>query len=211
MGGNPQPASVCRPNHWGWVDIRPIDRPWQPPVGGWGPRLWGYENDCNRHFLTVAGCLNGPRAGRKERGKSGSFIPHSSQKGGETFPSSVCNHWNKAGGSQVVSERRSESRCVVVCHSICAADAPIPPLPPVLPLFLLVPGWRRCVLPVSPSAAALQSEHLRILHQRRLRGLPQPSVRSGCPSAASGSRTWAHAALRSPPHSVVSDPDVNVL
>lgn len=52
-----------------------------------------------------------------ERGKSGSFIPHSSQKGGETFPSSVCNHWNKAGGSQVVSERRSESRCVVVCHS----------------------------------------------------------------------------------------------
>lgn len=211
VGGNPQPASVCRPNHWGWVDIRPIDRPWQPPVGGWGPRLWGYENDCNRHFSTVAGCLNGPRAGRKERGKSGSFIPHSSQKGGEAFPSSVCNHCNKAGGSQVVSERRSASRCVVVCHSICAADAPIPPLPPVLPLFLLVPGWSRCVLPVSPSAAALQSERLRVLHQRRLRGLPQPSARSGCPSATSGSRTWARAALSSRPPSVVADSDVNVL
>lgn len=91
------------------------------------------------------------------------------------------------------------------------ATAPIPPLPPVLPLFLLVPGWSRCVLPVSPSAAALQSEHLRVLHQRRLRGLPQPSARSGCPSAASGSRTWARAALRSRPPSVVSDPDVNVL
>lgn len=182
VGGNPQPASVCRPNHWGWVDIRPIDRPWQPPVGGWGPRLWGYENDCNRHISTVAGCLNGPRAGRKERGKSGSFIPHSSQKGGETFPSSVCNHWNKAGGSQVVSERRSESRCIVVCHSICAADAPIPPLPPVLPLFLLVPGWSRCVLPVSPSAAALQSERLS----------PAPETAEGAASAECAFRMPLH-------------------
>lgn len=150
----------------------------------------------------------GPGQGRKERGKSGSFIPHSSQQGGETFPSSVCNNWNKAGGSQVVSERRSESQCVVVCHSICAADSPVPPLPPFLPLFLLVPGWSRCVLPVSPSAAALQSERLRILHQRRVRRLPQPTAHSGCPSASSGSRTWARAALSSCPPSVVSHPDV---
>lgn len=42
-------------------------------VGGRGQRLWGYENDCNRHFSTVACCLNGPWAGKK--GKSGSLIP----------------------------------------------------------------------------------------------------------------------------------------
>lgn len=196
VGGNPQPASVCRPNHWGWVDIRPIDRPWQPPVGGWGPRLWGYENDCNRHFSTVAGCLNGPRAGGKERGKSGSFIPHSSQKGGETFPSSVCNHWNKAGGSQVVSERRSESRCVVVCHSTnsptASSFAPFPAC-----------SW------MEPVRAARQP--LRSCSAVRTPQSPAPETAEGAASAECAFRTWARAALRSHPPSVVSDPDVNVL
>lgn len=33
----------------GWVDTRPIDRPWQALVGG-GSRLRGCENGCHRHF-----------------------------------------------------------------------------------------------------------------------------------------------------------------
>lgn len=78
------------------------------------------------------------------------------------------------------------------------------------PFSCLFPdGAGACCLSAPPQL--LCSQNASVLHQRRLRALPQPSARSGCPSTASGSRTWARAALRSRPPSVVSGPDVNVL
>lgn len=109
-------------------------------MGGWGQRLWGYENDWNRHFSTVACCLNGPWAGKKEEGKSGSFIPAFLSER-ETFASSMCNNWNKEEAHRWFLNEGRDLGASWFTTTICGADIPFLPLAPCRPVSLLAPRW----------------------------------------------------------------------
>lgn len=159
-------------------------------MGGWGQRLWGYENDCNRH-LTVACCLSGPWAGKKGEGKSGSFIPAFLSERETAFSSSLCNNWNKAGGSQVVLNG-GQSWCFVVHHNYLWSRHTISPHWLHFGLFfLLAPRQPRVGAAYQPPAAALSSGRpCRVLHQRWVRetALHAACVQDAPPPSESGAR-----------------------
>lgn len=89
-------TSICRPDHWGWMDTRPLTqalaatRRWvgATPVGGVRRTAAG----TSQQWPAVEMGLEGENCG--------SFIQHSSQKERETYFQAACAELGQAGGLQ---------------------------------------------------------------------------------------------------------------
>lgn len=180
-------------------------------MGGRGQRLCGYENDCNRHFSTVACCFNGPWAGR--RGRVGASFQHSSQKGRHL--SSMCNRIGiQQDAHRWFLNEGQDLGASWFTTTICGADIPFLPTRSILAHFsCLLPDGAQC-------RCCLSTPHSCSFVRKALQS-PAPEMgegdclftcftRSG-PSTASESRARASAALRVPLSSMVSGLNVNVL